>query len=114
MMRIDSAHHPLTPPIISDTLRYFCPWPIVSIKGHGKILKILWSFRGGAFTYFIEHGYKNPFRIIFVLYHEWRDRTDQYRFYKPGLTVVFDISDHFGTTRGVAHVYSNFQIQCLS
>src|SRR5579872_6170338 len=97
------THHPLPPPIVPDSQRYFCALTIVSIKWDTEILEILLPMCGCIQPYLIEQSDRHTFGIRFRLHHYGGDRTDQHGFGYTTLSVFCSIPDHFATAGGVTN-----------
>src|ERR1044071_1135225 len=76
VLGFDSAHHALTPPVISDPLLDVGARPVVTIKGKRKILVILGAVFSRGLANLIEYFDWSTAWILVRLDHDWWNSTD--------------------------------------
>src|SRR5580698_5235463 len=111
-----AAHHPLTPPILDDSLRSLEAWSVKAVKRTGShIKKELSSVLGQRLAEAVEHFDRSASGVLLILDHEWGNSGDQHRFGYAALrlAVLRDIARYLATTRRMADVDCIPQVEML-
>ena len=73
IVRLDTAHHALAPPIPNHTRGCFRAWPLVTVKGSGRQIQIKLRPVGGHLRLkAVEYFLRQAAGIRRSLYHQWR------------------------------------------
>ena len=111
VLRFDSAHHSLPPPIVANALRNFCAGTVETVKRHGDVLVELRAVISGAAAELIKNFHRHAVRIFFTFQKQRRNGTDQYGFGDAAFSVARDVTGDFAAAGGVADVHRVFQVE---
>lgn len=112
-VRLDGAHHSLTPPVVADALGDLCSGAVIAVEGDGEVLEILGAVEGRALADLVEYGQGDAVGVCAGLNHQRRDCADEDGFGYAAFSVFGDIADHFAAACGVTDVDGVFQVECL-
>src|ERR1700750_1306324 len=74
---LDSAHHSLTPPVVSNSLGYDGSRAVVAVEGQGEVYIVLGSVEAGALADLVEDFDGCSARVLVGLDHDGGNCTDE-------------------------------------
>src|SRR5258705_10066466 len=111
VLAFDSAHHSLTPPVVSDTLRDLGTGTVVTIERQGEILVELRTMVGRTVTKSVEYFHRNAVRVLLRFQHARSNGADEYSFGDSPFSMLCDVADHLAAARRMTNVNRVFEIK---
>src|ERR1700751_4329635 len=113
VMGLDSTHHSLTPPVVTNALRNSGSWPVVTIERKGDVLIELGSILCCALANLIEDLDRRSARVLVGFDHDWWNSADQHCLRDSSLAVLRYIPSNFSTSGRMPNVNGVSKIQLL-